>query len=530
MTRRRLHLLLGGCVAAVALPLAVNPSLHLRADAMSNTAIAHAILRHGIPPPDPYLAGQPLQYHWAYNAVAAGLSRLTGVEPLPIMVWLGPVALAVMLVAGARLARRLGGGDEGAALAAVLAVVGLNGWGWAFLAARWATGQVTPSASLDAGVRGFLPLVVWGYDVRLGFFATKMLVATSFAWCLAFLALAAGALVRFLDEGRTRQGVAFALAAAGASCATAHVGAGLLGLAVAGLAATLCLRKRLGEAAAPRRAAAALGFAGLGIALAAPYLLLVSGASAARERLVWLALPDGFHLAGAACCLAPLAVCVALAGRPRRAGLLRLWLVFLAAGFAGAFLVVRVVDGVQTKFLFAAAMLLAFYVGSVAGELGPRRRRLVWAVAASAVPTTLFGLMAYARAPDTIGLSPSEAAAFEWLARNAAPDAVVVARHRSTLVPVLARRDLYVPDRPGFHRAARYDPAVWARRTEQMRRLFERGEAAAVLGEIEAELRRPVFLLVRAGEASAGRGGLRELFSAGDIRVLALDEPREAGR
>ncbi len=524
MTRGRLYLLIGGCVGAVALPLAMNPSLHLRADAMSNTALAHAVRRHGLPPTDPYLAGQPLQYHWGYNAAIAGLSALAGVEPLPLMVWLGPVALAVALVAGARLVRRAGGSNEAAGLAALLALVGLNGWGWLILAARWASGEATGAApSPDEGVRSFLPQLVAGYDVRLGFFATKALVATSFTWCLALVAVAAGALLRFLREGGWQQGVLLALAAAGAACATAHVGAGLFGLTVVGLAATLWLCRR--ESAAAKRAALALGFVALALALFIPYLIVVSGASVGRERLVWLALPDGPHLLGIVAGLGPLAACVTIAGRPARWTPERAWLAFLAAGFAAAFLVVRAVDGVEEKFPFVAAMLLAFHAGSAAGELGPRRRRLLWLVAASAVPTTLLGLVAYTRAPDAIGLSPSEAAAFEWIAANAPRDAVVVARERSTLVPILARRDLYVPDRVGFHRAARFDPAVWDRRTEQMRRLFDRGEAAAVLAAIAAELHRPALLIMRANEARAGDQRLRLLFSTGDIRVLEREAP-----
>ena len=80
MSRRAL-LAAAAIVLVVSAPLAVNRHLHLRADAMSNTALAHAVRRHGLPPRDPYLAGQPLHYHWAYNAAVAGLSALTGLEP-----------------------------------------------------------------------------------------------------------------------------------------------------------------------------------------------------------------------------------------------------------------------------------------------------------------------------------------------------------------------------------------------------------------------------------------------------------------
>ena len=522
MTPWRVGLLAAGIVLLVMVPLAANSTLHLRADAMSNTALAHAVRRHGLPPSDPYLAGQPLHYHWGYNAAVAGLSALTGIEPLPLMVWLGPLALAMILVSASRLARWLGGGDGGAALALVLVAVGLNGWGWLLLATRWVVGQVGFTQALTSGVSPFLHLLIQGYDVRLAFFVTKALVATSFIWDLAFLAIAVSAFLRFMQEGGWRHGAVFVLAAAAAAYATTQVGAGLLALVVAGLAVRLCLWRRREGTAARSRALAALGLVALSLALVVPYLVVVMGDAASEERLVWLAPPDGFHLLGAAAGLAPLWICAALIGRPKRWGPQDLWLAYLAAGFVGAFLLVRVVDGVQTKFLFVAAMLLPVYVGSRSADLAAWRRRALWLAAASAVPTTALGLVAYVYAPDTIDLSKAEAATFDWIARNTPRETVVVARERSTLVPILARRDLYVPDRVGFHRAARYDHAVWDRRTDQMHRLYDRGEAVPVLEAIAAELGRPVVLITRGEWRAADASRLRLLFSEGDLRTWAV--------
>ena len=529
MLSRRVLLLVVAITCLVALPLVVNPRVHLRADAMSNTALAHAVRRHGLPPHDPYIAGQPLHYHWAYNAVAAGLSALTGLEPLTVMVVLGPIGLAIGLVWVARLVRLLGGGERGAMLAVVVAVVGLNGWGWLILAMRWVAGEVGVAESLERGVSPFLHLVVRGYDMRMGFLATKAMLSTSYIWTLALLPVAVDGLLRLVQGRGWRHGLVFALAGAGAAYANLLVGVAVVALSAAGLVLWACL---VGAPARPqitRRAAAGLGFAAACVGLILPYALVTVGASAGREQLVTLAWPDAWHLRGAVVGLLPVWLCVGLCGWPRRWCQADLWLAFLSVGVGVTFLVVRAVDDVQVKFLFVLAMVLAVYVGGRAAELTRWRVCALWLVAASAVPTTALGMMAHARAPDAIHLSDAESATYNWIARHTPPDTVVVARERSTLVPILARRDLYIPDRVGFHRAGRYDAAVWRRRTEQMRRLFGRGEVALVLGEIAAELGRPVVLVTWEEFTQVTDPRVRLLHAAGNLRTWQLAAPPGVG-
>lgn len=530
MISRRIAVAVLGLTAIVALPLVVNPRIHLRADAMSNSALAYAVQRHGIPPSDPYLAGQPLSYHWAYNAVAAGIGSLLGVDALSVMVWQGPLALAVLLLGVARLVRGLGGSEGGAILAAVLVVVGLNGWGWCILLSQWIGGGLGVDEALRKGVNAYLFRAVGGiegsikeaYDKRLAFFTTKALVSTSFIWALALLPHALSGLLAFLREGRWSHGAIFALATTGVAYSNVVAGAGLMASVTAGLALWACARRE-GRAAAARRALAAIGLVAASAGLFIPYLAITVSHVAGAEPLATLGWPDGFHLRGFAAVLLPFGVCAGLLGRPRRWTLGQAWLLFLAACFAAAFLFGRVTDGVQTKFLFVAALLLPCYIGSRAAALRPWRRRALWLVAASAVPTTVLGLVAYACAPGT-PISNEEAATLGWIRDHSAPDSVVVAHWRSTLVPVLARRDLYVPDHAGFHRAARYDPAVWRRRTAQMERLYGRGEIVPVLEEIARELGRPVVLVTREQLLRVDEPRLRLLHAAGKMRLWALRE------
>jgi len=530
-------LLAVGLTLLLSVPLVVNPRALLRDDAMSNTALAHAVRRHGIPPPDPYLAGQPLHYHWAYNALAAGLSALSGLHPLTVMVVLGPLGLAVGLVSMARLVRRMGGGEGAAALGVALMLVGLNGWGWVFLTTRWLTGEAGVAASLGLEVSEFHHLLVRGYDMRLSFLASKALLATSYIWTLALVPVCLGALVRFLRGEGWRQGVALALALAAAAYANLLVGAVLLGMLAAGLLAWACLFRHEQDRGAARRALWGLGFVAVAAAAVVPYVVVAVGAAATRERLVTLAWPDARHLRGVALGLLPLWVCVALLGRPRRWGHGEAWLAFLAAGLAAAYLFSRAVDGVHLKYLFVVSIVLSAYVARGSAGLARWRVWALWVVAASAAPTTAVGLVQQACAPDEVRVTPGEAAVFAWIARHTPPETVLVSRGpagRATLVPILAERDLYVPDRKGFHRAGRYDPALWRRRQAQMVRLYERGEMVAVLREIARQVGRPVVLVTRMPFTKVSDPRLRLLHAAGGMRAWRLEDrsaaPAEEGR
>ncbi len=520
-----------GVAAAVATPLAVNPRLHLRGDGLSNEAIAHAILRHGIPPPDPYLAGQPLYYHWGYNAAAVGIAAMLGIEPLAVMVWSGPVSLAVLLAGTVWLSRCLCGGrlaGRHAALTVLLAAFGLNGWGYLILLGRLAFGLTTLADAFGQGVHPFLRSVVAGYSDLLGFLATKALVATSFAWNMAFVVLALAALAAYVQERRRRQAAGFAAAAALAAYANLFVGALLLALVGAVMAVWACGQLRIAdrglESKLRNRCLTMLAMVGVAAIAVAPYLWVTTVGAMGRESLVRLALPDEAHVLGLGVGLLPLWVALAIVGRPRLGSTSQAVVALVAVAFALVFLLARVVDEVEVKLGFVVAVLVAAWVGSRAGQLPARRVRWVWVLAASCVPTTLLGLVAYARAPEPARATEDERAVLEFIAREAPRDAVVVwADQRATLVPPIARRDLYVPGILGFHRAARCDRAEWERRSAKMQRLMATGDAVEVLDTIRGELgERPIILVVRGDTPRADHPRLRRLARAGGLSAWAL--------
>jgi hypothetical protein len=92
-------------------------------------------MRHHLVPDYPFVAGEPLRYHWFLYSILAYLTTGTGVDPFDSSLRLGPTTVlpAVLLLAGV-VARRMSGQVWAAPVAmALLAVVDLslaNRWGW----------------------------------------------------------------------------------------------------------------------------------------------------------------------------------------------------------------------------------------------------------------------------------------------------------------------------------------------------------------------------------------------------------------
>jgi hypothetical protein len=92
-------------------------------------------MRHHLVPDYPFVAGEPLRYHWFLYAILAHLTTGTGVHAFDSSLRLGPTTVlpAVLLLAGV-VARRMSGQVWAAPVAmALVAVVDLslaNHWGW----------------------------------------------------------------------------------------------------------------------------------------------------------------------------------------------------------------------------------------------------------------------------------------------------------------------------------------------------------------------------------------------------------------
>jgi len=68
--------------SSVILLYIINPNLRVYSmHGFLHTAITNQILNGLIPPPNPFLAGEPLLYHWGYHCLAAAIARILNISP-----------------------------------------------------------------------------------------------------------------------------------------------------------------------------------------------------------------------------------------------------------------------------------------------------------------------------------------------------------------------------------------------------------------------------------------------------------------
>ena len=102
----------------------VNPHLMTYAyHGMIHLGYVYATQRNPWPPEDPYLAGTPLYYPWAYHALVARISSTLQVAPSWIFTGCNLAALAVSIVVVERISRLLNGDRITANCTVVLAVL-----------------------------------------------------------------------------------------------------------------------------------------------------------------------------------------------------------------------------------------------------------------------------------------------------------------------------------------------------------------------------------------------------------------------
>jgi len=70
----------------VALPMAITlvfiPAMQFGGDSLYHSPIAYSILNQGLPPDNPFMAGQPIQTYWMYNTMLATLAATFSVPPM----------------------------------------------------------------------------------------------------------------------------------------------------------------------------------------------------------------------------------------------------------------------------------------------------------------------------------------------------------------------------------------------------------------------------------------------------------------
>ncbi len=523
--RKSVSLLLLVLLSAVlSLPLALNRSLQVASDGLVHSGIAYAIQRDGLPPGNPFLAGEKLPYYWFYDALVAGASALLRREPGMIMALLNPLVLVVFLLAVRAAAGRMSG-DPGAGapgfLAAVWAALGLNGWGSVLLFPLLRAGISSLRPVLVGGVWAYLPRIVPSrWEGTMGFMATKFLVANSFAPSIASLALAVLFLFELFRRRCLKTWLAFSLTLLLTAYLNLVAGGALMAVCLVFFASRLV--RPLDRDGIGRRFAL-WGLLSLALAAAAllPYLLSLGRAADTLERVVRFQIPDRTQLRILAVILLPLWFAAGIGwvaggiGRTPAARFVSCALVVLSA----AFLFARFSRHNEFKLPFLLAIFLALSVGDSSRRLPRWGGVAVWVMAASVLPTTLLGLVAFALAPPQFSVSPPLAAAYGWMRDNLPPDAVVVASGSMDEVPHLVRRDAYLACRP-FLRSIPASRGLIRRRKALLARAETEG-IGEILREVADEVRRPVYFVTEGGGEDRGDGPIRA-YSSGGIAVWSL--------
>lgn len=532
--RAKPFLLLTLIAGLLSSPLALNADLYVASDALIHTGIAYAIQRDGIPPLNPFLAGEKLPYYWFYNALAAGGSSLLGLEPFAIMALLNPLALLTLLVAVYLIIGRMSrdrSEDGPGLLGAVWVAFGLNGWGSFFLISTLRGNIFSLGPILSGGVWAYLPrIVISQWEGTMGFMATKFLVANSFAPSLASLALAILFLFAFLDRPRIVTGFAFW------SCMLLTT---YLNSVTGGALIVVCLIFFIQWFVFPlpqqreHRRLALCGLLSIALALAAalPYHASIIGAADTLERAVRFQYPDWFHIRVLIVILLPLWVTAGIAwiagGRRPCTPPILFSLVSIIL-LSAAFLCLRFSRHNEFKLPFLLAIFLSLTLGDHYRRLPRRAKPIVWIITLSIFPTTLLGLVAYRRAPPQFSISPPEAAAYAWMRDNLPPDAVVVAPRSLDAIPLLVRRDAYVACRP-FLRSIPASRDLINQRKATAAALRDDNLVGEILKKIAVEVGRPVVLIADPGQAITADGILR-IYSAGGIDLWSLPAVSAAKR
>ena len=378
--------------------------------------IIQRILAGSFPPENPFLAGTPLPYFWFYHAVMAGVDRLSGI-PLPLSLTLLNVqALAVLLLALDRLARRLGLGPTARAATLLLFGLGLSPWGWGRLLVIRATHPELNWALVKTyGIAGLLPLLN-RIDPRLAGSLTKIAVSNAFPMSLALFALAATPPARTGSPVWIRRGILVA------GCALFHLVTGFLLIAGLGLA-WLVSRLAPDDESGPSARFAALLALAAALIVTVPYAIEVIGARTGESATTLVFQPDRalkLHLALIGIWLLALPALVTWARR----GLGRAWLAVGAPALVLPF-AVHLIDGNEYKSIFLLLVLLAPAAGEGLRRITGGRRWVMGLVVAAFVPTAWLAAQGYVSDTPPGVLSPAERGRLEAAAAALPSDAVL---------------------------------------------------------------------------------------------------------
>ena len=496
--------------ALVAALLVGNRYLPPRADGWYHAGATLQVLQRGVPPEDPYFAGIRMLYFWGIHvwgaswlALAPRLSVYT-----PFIAFNLSAACAVVLAVAA-LARRLGAGPGGVALAAGVATLGYSPFGWLIVFLKAMVGDVTGWAEITRtmGQGVDIVLMTLAYSQLHGsmaFFGDKFLVLTQFGMGMALFALAVRMLLDLASAPGLRVTIAFCLLAAAALFIHTVVGysiviaAGVVGLTLLPGA----LRGRALERRAVLAVAAATVTAGL---VLAPYLLEITLGKRGQFR-PGLSLPGLATLViGGFCTVVPgFAWLVSRARRsPDAARVLG-----IAGIFAVMAMTLKLPENNQSKFFNILFLLLAppaalFWISWLVSPRRLVRTAAVLVLAGGALPTAAFAVWGFAteRGQSGFGWHPPSGAmttAMAWARAHTPADAAFCDVGGGREVLTMAGRSTIWGGYAG-ERDYGYDPAAMLARRDLAGSLCRGRDPGPAGAALLAGIHRDVIVMVRAG-------------------------------
>lgn len=178
--------LVAGWTAAVLLEgSAARVSFH----GLLHSGLALACER-AVPPTNPWLAGEPLGYYWAWHALGGVVTRVLGGAPTVAFAWIGVWAAACSVLALQQVAAVLFRGARRELAGTAFALFGLSALGGWYALLRGQLGAAAPAdnAELLASLRALLVPVVGGelaWDPRVAFGLSKFGNLSSYPSALA---------------------------------------------------------------------------------------------------------------------------------------------------------------------------------------------------------------------------------------------------------------------------------------------------------------------------------------------------------
>lgn len=482
--------------ALVAYPLATSNRVRTSIHGMLHSAILFEALEGGVPPSNPFFAGQPLRYYWTWHLAVAAPVELAGADPTVVFA-AGNVAacLAFALLLGhlARFAARRIYGADGprvAAFGVALGLTSLNPLGAFFFAkqAEELGTKFSPLARLAAGddVIRYIQALALGKDDRITATLTKFFNVSSFPIALALLAAGWLFAARTFERPDRGNVVLLLLAIAGGIALSPLTG--LTGGLAIGIGAVVALLVSLRDATSRRNALLLCGALLLAVVAAIPFVLFSGGDDSGSVRLGPSLDKAKEHLLALGPAIALASFPLLRAARASRACLLLALsaLVLLPLGVLLKFPV-----NSEYKLVREAAPLLGVFVAVALDRWCARRSvpasALAIAAALAFVPTNAIAWNAYRHSARAELPFRFEGGSFvldakthpieeihAWIRAHTEPDAVLLddpetARHfagpfHGAEAPALAQRAVFC-DRPSYMND--YEPDLAARRATQ---------------------------------------------------------------